>query len=146
MISRRGFVKAGGVVVGAAAAVRPLLAARREGKVDGASLPESIAGLKSRKGEAVAVTREEREGRQERARRLMSENGLGRDGADGRHIAEILHWHWMVGRRAAVCAGAAGEGSGVLCVARRLRKGRAREQIANAPGRRAAGCSHLAGG
>src|ERR1700719_2289422 len=78
MISRRRFIQATGVVAGGAATAHSLLASTPavEDKLNAASLPPSIARLKSRKSEAVPITREERHERQERARKLMSENEL----------------------------------------------------------------------
>jgi len=65
MISRRKFLEVGiasaGVVGLASSPVTPAQAA----------LPPSIAALKSRKSEATPITRQEREQRQERARKLM---------------------------------------------------------------------------
>src|SRR5215471_11258894 len=73
MISRRRFLEAGGATAGASLAVHPFLAAAES---DTSSLPPSLARLKSRKGEAVPISREERRQRQERARRLMAEHRL----------------------------------------------------------------------
>ena len=84
MISRRRFLEVGSVAVGgavggtmgAAMAPRPILATARAANLDDASLPPSLAALKSRKNEATPITRQERHERQERGRRLMSENDL----------------------------------------------------------------------
>jgi Xaa-Pro dipeptidase len=74
MISRRQFLEAGGAA-GVLAASRPLVASA--GSIpDGSSLPPSLARLTSRKNEATPITREERHERQERARKLMSENAV----------------------------------------------------------------------
>ena len=73
MISRRRFLEVGGV---AAMAARPILATARAANLDDSSLPPSLTGLKSRKSEATPITRQERHDRQERARKLMSENAL----------------------------------------------------------------------
>jgi len=75
MISRRRFLELGGVA-GVAATSRPLLAVAGSREPANHSLPPSVARLKSRKNEANPITREERQGRQERARQLMRENGL----------------------------------------------------------------------
>jgi len=72
MISRRRFLAVGGVSAGALASPSLGLAA----SADDTSLPPSIARLKSRKTEAQPITREERQDRQDRARKLMVENGL----------------------------------------------------------------------
>src|ERR1039458_3209120 len=74
MISRRRFLEVGGVTAGMAAAPNSLWAAAAE--KDDASLPPSIAQLKSRKGEALAITREERRERPQRARQLRTEHTL----------------------------------------------------------------------
>jgi Xaa-Pro dipeptidase len=132
MISRRGFVKAGGLAVGAAAAVRPLLASQREEKLDDTSLPASIARLKSRKGEAVAITREERQGRQERARKLMSENGL--DAIvlmEGTSLKYFTGIGWWGGERLFALVLPAKGAAFYVCPA--FEEGRAREQLGNAP-------------
>jgi Xaa-Pro dipeptidase len=132
MISRRRFVKAGGLAVGAVAAVRPLLASQREEKVGDTSLPASIARLKSRKGEAVAITREERQGRQERARRLMSENGL--DAivlTEGTSLKYFTGIGWWGGERLFALVLPAKGAAFYVCPA--FEEGRAREQLGNAP-------------
>ncbi len=71
MISRRRFLEVGGVTAGAARQRIRWSQARGEG-MDDASLPPSLAKLKSRKSEATPITRDERHERQERARQLMS--------------------------------------------------------------------------
>src|SRR5580698_497237 len=75
MISRRRFLEVGGVAAGMAAVSRPLVAVAAK-EVDDASLPPSLAQLKSRKSEATPITRDERHERQQRARQLMSQNAL----------------------------------------------------------------------
>src|SRR5579862_1469623 len=72
VISRRRFLEAGGVTAGMALTSQALAAA----SADDNSLPPSLAKLKSRKSEATPITLEERHERQERARQLMTENGL----------------------------------------------------------------------
>src|SRR5258708_4354023 len=74
MISRRRFLEVGCVTT-VAAASGPLLA-NAANKAEELPLPPSVAALKSRKSEAVPITREERHERQEHARKLMSENAL----------------------------------------------------------------------
>ena len=78
MISRRRFLEVGGVAAGVAAVSRrlPASGAPSDEKPDNSSLPPSLARLKSRKSKAVPISREERRERQERARKLMSENAL----------------------------------------------------------------------
>ena len=68
--TRRGFLKGAGLAAGVALA--PAFATAEECK----PLPEAIAKLKSRKGEAKPITQEEREQRLERARELMRQNKL----------------------------------------------------------------------
>jgi Xaa-Pro dipeptidase len=73
MISRRRFLEAGtiaGITIGAS----PL--ARAASKDSCAPLPPSIAALKSWKGQATPITKEERLTRQENARQLMAANHL----------------------------------------------------------------------
>jgi Xaa-Pro dipeptidase len=99
---------------------------------DEASLPPSIAALKSRKSEAAPLTREERTERQERARRLMAENSLDAivlmEGTSLRYFTGI---RWWGGERLFAFVLPA-KGSGFyVCPA--FEEGRAREQMANAP-------------
>ncbi len=96
MISRRRFLEVGGVAAGVAAVSHPLLASVGTDKSDDPSLPPSLAQLKSRKGEAVPITREERLDRQERARQLMAENALDAivlmEGTSLRYFTGIRWW------------------------------------------------------
>ena len=71
MVSRRRFLQAGAIT-----AALPLAAQSSLAAADDTSLPPSIAKLKSRKNEATPIAPEERSQRQERARKLMSENSL----------------------------------------------------------------------
>ena len=100
---------------GDGAASRSLVALPRR-KMRDASLPPSLAQLKSRKSEATPISREERHERQERARKLMSENALDAIVLMEGTSLRLLHRHPLVGRRAHVRAGAAREGRGVLCL------------------------------
>ena len=75
MFSRRRFLELSGVTAGMATA-SPWVARASSAMADGPNLPPSIAKLKSRKNEAVPITREERQQRQERARKLMAENAI----------------------------------------------------------------------
>src|SRR5580658_4180504 len=61
MISRRRFLEVGGVAAGVAAVSRhlPASGAPSDKKPHNASLPPSLARLKSRKSEAVPISREE---------------------------------------------------------------------------------------
>src|SRR5258708_7705964 len=131
MISRRRFLKASGLAAGVAAASHPLLASAAEDKQD-SSLPESIARLKSRRSEANPITREERHERQERARKLMTENALDAivlmEGTSLRYFTGI---RWWGGERLFALVLPAKGAAFHVCPA--FEEGRAREQIANAP-------------
>src|ERR1700722_1400430 len=139
MISRRRFLEAGGVAAGVAAMSGPIissptlsLGATTEQKADTSSLPPSIAALRSRKSEAVPITREERHERQERARRLMSDNRLDAmvlmEGTSLKYFAGI---HWWGGERLFALVLPAKGSAFYVCPA--FEEGRAREQMANAP-------------
>jgi Xaa-Pro dipeptidase len=130
MISRRRFLEVGGVA-GVAAASRPLVAASPTQNPDFA-LPPSLAALKSRKSEAVPITREERHERQERARKLMSENAL--DAIvlmEGTSLKYFTGIRWWGGERLFALVLPAKGAAFYVCPA--FEEGRAREQIANAP-------------
>ena len=129
MTSRRRFLEVGSITAGAAL-VRPLTASAN-GKSDD-SLPTSISRLKSRKSEAVPITREERHERQEHARKLMAENAIDAivlmEGTSLRYFTGI---RWWGGERTfALVLPAKGEAF-YVCPA--FEEGRAREQITNAP-------------
>ncbi len=133
MISRRRFLEAGSLAAGVTAvsrASRAFIAGDSSSPI--ASLPPSIARLQSRKNEATPITREERSGRQQRARELMSENGL--DGIvlmEGTSLTYFTGVRWWGGERLfALVLPAKGE-SFYVCPA--FEEGRAREQLANAP-------------
>jgi Xaa-Pro dipeptidase len=131
MISRRRFLEVGGVTVGMAAASHSLAAATLTSS-DDAPLPPSLAQLKSRKSEATPITRDERAGRQERARELMSENALDAvvlmEGTSLRYFTGV---RWWGGERLfALVLPAKGA---AFCVCPAFEEGRAREQLANAP-------------
>jgi Xaa-Pro dipeptidase len=134
MISRRRFLEGSGVAVGIAAVSHPLLASGsvREGKPDDSSLPPSIASLKSRKSEADPITHEERHERQERARKLMSENALDAillmEGTSLRYFTGI---RWWGGERLFALVLPVKGAAFYVCPA--FEEGRAREQLANAP-------------
>src|SRR5437762_727211 len=72
MITRRDFARLAGLATGTALFPSPSEAQQSKP----ANLPPSIAQLKSRKSEAKPIGVEERQQRQERARRLMRENNL----------------------------------------------------------------------
>jgi Xaa-Pro dipeptidase len=131
MISRRRFLEVGGVTAGMVAASHSLAAAATK-KSDDASLLPSLAQLKSRKSEATPITRDERTGRQERARKLMNENALDAivlmEGTSLRYFTGI---RWWGGERAFALVLPAKGAAFYVCPA--FEEGRAREQLANAP-------------
>ena len=132
MISRRRFLEVSTVTAGMAAASRSLAAAAVAENADDASLPPSLARLKSRKSEATPITREERHERQERARQLMSENALDAivlmEGTSLRYFTGI---RWWGGERTFALVLPAKGAAFYVCPA--FEEGRAREQISNAP-------------
>jgi Xaa-Pro dipeptidase len=131
MISRRRFLEVSNVTVGMALASRFRVSAAVAEDAD-ASLPPSLAKLKSRKGEATPITREERQQRQERARQLMSENALDAillmEGTSLRYFTGI---RWWGGERTFALVLPAKSAAFYVCPA--FEEGRAREQIANSP-------------
>jgi Xaa-Pro dipeptidase len=143
MISRRRFLEVGRVA-GVVAASRPLVAAAVAEESREASLPTSIARLKSRKSEAVPITRKERHERQERARKLMSENALdaivlmggvprggGNENDEGTSLRYFTGIRWWGGERLfALVLPAKGE---AFCVCPAFEEGRAHEQISGMP-------------
>jgi len=134
MISRRRFLEVGSTAVAVVAASRSLLAsgAAANEKPDESSLPPSLARLKSRKSEANPITREERHERQERARKLMSENALEAivltEGTSLRYFTGI---RWWGGERMFALVLPAKGAAFYVCPA--FEEGRAHEQIAGAP-------------
>src|SRR6266571_8645043 len=132
MISRRRFLEVGGVTAGMAVASHALAAGTSADGED-ASLPPSLAQLKSRKSEATPITREERQARQERARQLMTENALDAivlmEGTSLRYFSGI---RWWGGERIFSLVLPAKGAAFYVCPA--FEEGRAREQIANGPG------------
>jgi Xaa-Pro dipeptidase len=142
MISRRRFFKVGGAAAGVAVA-HPLLASQATGKSDESSLPPSLARLKSRKSEAVPITREERHERQERARKMMSENALdaillmggapqggGNESGEGTSLRYFTGIRWWGGER--LFALVLPAKAAAFCVCPAFEEGRAYEQISGA--------------
>ncbi len=131
MISRRRFLEVGGVA-GVAVASGPLAVAAAVEKSGGAELPPSLARLQSRKAEATPITKEERHERIERARKLMSENGLDAmvlmAGTSLNYFSGI---RWWGGERMFALVQPAKGTAFYVCPA--FEEGRAHEQIANAP-------------
>ena len=127
MVSRRRFLQAGAIT-----AALPLAAQSSLAATDDASLPPSIAKLKSRKKEATPITVEERSQRQERARKLMSENSLDAivlmEGTSLRYFTGV---RWWGGERLFVMILPVKGTAFYVCPA--FEEGRAREQLANAP-------------
>ena len=128
MISRRRFLEVGGLTAGIAASGSLAVA----GKSDDASLPPSLAQLKSRKNEAAPITKDEREARQEHARQLMHENALDAivlmEGTSLRYFTGV---RWWGGERLFALVLPAKGSAYYVCPA--FEEGRAREQLANAP-------------
>ena len=127
MVSRRSFLQAGALT-----AAFPFAAHSPAAAEDDASLPPSIAKLKSRKSEASPITLEEREQRQERARKLMAENSLDAivlmEGTSLRYFSGV---RWWGGERLFAMILPAKGNAFYVCPA--FEEGRAREQLANAP-------------
>lgn len=127
MISRRQFLEMGGISAGTLASrslATPAVA-------EESSLPPSIARLKSRKAEARPITLDERQERQERARKLMVDNGLDAivlmEGTSLRYYTGIRWWGGE--RMFALLLPAKGKPF-YVCPA--FEEGRAREQMAHA--------------
>jgi len=125
--SRRRFLQTGALAAGAAAAV-PTLAAMPDEK----SMPPSIAALRSRAAEAQPITLDQRRSRQEKARKLMHENGLSAillmEGTSLNYFTGI---RWWGGERLFATVLPANGASFYVCPA--SEEGRAREQIAKSP-------------
>jgi len=127
MITRRRLITNGALAAGAAVTIgrsATSLAAPASGE-----LPPAIAALTSRQHEARPVSRDERAGRRERARRLMSDSGL--DAvllAEGTSLLYFTGVHWWGSERLfAAVIPARGEPF-YVCPA--FEEGRAREQLA----------------
>jgi Xaa-Pro dipeptidase len=129
MISRRRFLEAGAITAGLATVSRSSAAAADP---DDSALPAALAQLKSRKGEATPITREERSERQERARKLMSANGIDAillmEGTSLRYFTGV---QWWGGERTFALILPAKGAAFYVCPA--FEEGRAREQLGNAP-------------
>ena len=133
MISRRRFLEVGGLGAGAASLLPlKLSGAAQAGKPGDSSLPPSLARLKSRRGEATPITRQERRQRLERARQLMSQNSV--DAIllmSGTSLTYFTGIQWWGGERMFAFVLPAKGSAFYVCPA--FEEGRAREQIANAP-------------
>ena len=129
MISRRRFLEVGGVAAGGALASPTFATAV---PADEASLPPSLARLQSQKSEAKPITVEERRERRERARKLMTENGL--DAIvlmEGTSLKYFTGIRWWGGERMFALVLPAKGAAFYVCPA--FEEGRAREQIAKSP-------------
>jgi Xaa-Pro dipeptidase len=130
MISRRRFVQLGTVASAALGASSLTRAATAESD---SLLPPSIASLQSMKSQAKPITLEERRERQEKARRLMEANRM--DALllmEGTSLDYFTGIRWWGGERLfAMVLPAKGA---AFCVCPAFEEGRAREQIASAPG------------
>jgi len=132
MISRRRLLEVGGL--GALAAFAPFEASGlvQNEKPNESALPPSLAELKSRAGEATPITRQERSGRLERARRLMSENAINAMVLmSGTSLDYFTGIRWWGGERMFALVLPAKGSAFYICPA--FEEGRAREQIASAP-------------
>jgi Xaa-Pro dipeptidase len=122
------------MAAGAAAMPYPLLAsaAVADETLNSSALPPSIAVLKSRKSEAVPVTRDERKERQQRACKLMSENSLEAIVLmEGTSLKYFTGVRWWGGERLFALVLPAKGSAFYVCPA--FEEGRAHEQIAGAP-------------
>ena len=134
MLSRRQFLEAGAVAAGITAVAHPLPASAvaRDDTPNTSPLPPSLARLKSRKSEATPISREERATRQDRARKLMTENAI--DAIlmmSGTSLNYFTGIRWWGGERMFAFVLPAKGAAFYVCPA--FEEGRAREQIAHAP-------------
>ncbi|HMK28195.1 MAG TPA: Xaa-Pro peptidase family protein [Terriglobales bacterium] len=130
MPTRRRFLHASGAVA-LALPLRSAAASLSSAPAD-ASLPAAIAKLTSRKDQARPIAVEERQARQEKARRLMEANDL--DAivlAEGTSLNYFTGIHWWGSERLFAMVLPAQGTAFYVCPA--FEEGRAREQIAAAP-------------
>jgi len=128
MISRRRFLETG--TIAGLALTAPLTQAASN---DCPPLPPSIAALKSMKDQATPITKEEREARQENARRLMATHHL--DAIllmEGTSLEYFSGIRWWGGERFFAMVLPAKGAAFYVCPA--FEEGRAREQMTNGPG------------
>jgi Xaa-Pro dipeptidase len=131
LITRRQLLKIGGITAVASTSSHLLTATNREEPND-SSLPPSIARLKSRRSEADPITREERHQRQDRARKLMSENAL--DAIvlmEGTSLRYFTGMRWWGGERLFALVLPAKGAPFYVCPA--FEEGRVREQLGSVP-------------
>jgi len=128
MFSRRRFLQAGTLAAGTS--LLPQLSPGAE--TNSPPLPASIASLKSMGDQAKPITREERNQRQEKGRRLMQTNNL--DAillTEGTTLNYFTGIRWWGGERLFAMVLPAKGAAFYVCPA--FEEGRAREQIAKAP-------------
>src|SRR5277367_3424816 len=128
MVSRRRFLQSGSLAAAIGVALSPLARAAEDDK----SLPPAIADLHTLHAEAKPITAEERNDRQEKARRLMRDNNLSAILlAPSTSLNYFTGIRWEGGERLfAMVLPAKGD---AFYVSPAFEEGRAREQIANAP-------------
>jgi Xaa-Pro dipeptidase len=129
MVSRRRFLQTGSLAAGVSVALSAVAHAADGDK----ALPPAIATLRTMRGDAKPITIEERIQRQEKARRLMIENKFSAILLpQGTSLAYFTGIRWEGGERLfAMVLPAKGE---AFYVSPAFEEGRAREQIAKAPG------------
>ena len=132
MLSRRAFLWLS-TLAGSGLSVVRLSAQRGRGIAGNAGpLPPSIASLTSMRPQATPITADERRGRIERARRLMTDNSL--DAillAGGTSLTYFTGMHWGASERLfAIVLPAKGD---AFCVCPAFEEDRAREQLALGP-------------
>jgi len=132
MLSRRAFLWLS-TLAGSGLSVVRLSAQRGRGVAGNAGpLPPSIASLTSMRAQATPITADERRGRIERARRLMTDNSL--DAillAGGTSLTYFTGIHWGASERLfAIVLPAKGD---AFCVCPAFEEDRAREQLALGP-------------
>src|SRR5437870_8079116 len=128
MFSRRRFLQAGTLAAGTS--LLPQLSPGAE--TNSPPLPASIAGLKSMSGQAKPIMPEERNQREEKARRLMQTNNL--DAillTEGTTLNYFTGIRWWGGERLFAVVLPVKGAAFYVCPA--FEEGRAREQIAKAP-------------
>ncbi len=131
MVSRRNFLVSAGVAAGATIAPEFAFPQQREQRPP-VSLPESITSLKSMKDQARPITKDERLGRFENARRLMAANKLDAiliTGGTSLLYFTDMRW-WQSERFFGVIVPAKGQ---PFFVVPAFEEGRAREQISRGP-------------
>ena len=128
-LSRRHFLETAGMAT--AALAQPTAAFAQDEKTG--KLPEPIAKLKSRKGEAKPITTGEREQRIEKARQLMRQNSIDAIMVmGGTSLVYFSNIHWWMSERAFALILPVKGNPFYVCPA--FEEDRAREQISSSPG------------